>query len=44
MKMIARKIQDIADSENVPVLGFGPAAALAEEPPGYRPDDLLPSA
>ncbi len=44
MKTIARRIQDIADSENVAVLGFGPAFALAEEPPGYRPDDLLPGA
>jgi epoxyqueuosine reductase QueG len=42
--MIIDKIKDIAASEDVPVLGFGPASALAEEPPGYRPNDLLPGA
>ncbi len=42
--MIEKKIQNIAVSENVPVLGFGPALALANEPEGYRPDDLLPGA
>ena len=41
---IADEIRAIADSENVPVLGIGPAAALAEEPPGYRANDLLPGA
>ncbi len=43
-KTIADEIRDIANSENVPVLGIGPAAALAGEPPGYRPHDLLPGA
>lgn len=42
--MIAQAIRNIAASENVPVVGFGPAAALEKEPPGYRPDDLLPGA
>ncbi len=34
----------IAQSEGVPVLGMGPCAAMADEPPGYRPQDLLPDA
>lgn len=41
---IVDKIRDIAVAENVPVLGTGPAAAMANEPQGYRPGDLLPGA
>ena len=44
MKGTIDKIKNIAVAEDVPVLGFGPAAALATEPPGYRPNDLLPGA
>lgn len=37
-------IYNIAESEEVAVLGFAPASAMADEPVGYRPDDLLPGA
>jgi epoxyqueuosine reductase QueG len=40
--MIADKIRKIAEEENVPVLGFGPALEMAGEKPGHRPKDLLP--
>lgn len=40
----AEKIRDIAVAENVPILGTGPTAAMANEPQGYRPEDLLPGA
>jgi epoxyqueuosine reductase len=42
--MVKKTIQNIAESENVPVLGFGPASELADEPTNYRPDDVLPGA
>lgn len=41
---IAASIRRIAHAEDVPVLGIAPAAALADEPPGRRPEDLLPGA
>ncbi len=44
IKMIETAIQNIADSEKVPVLGFGPASAMADEPANYRPEDVLPGA
>ncbi len=40
--MIHGQIQEIAEHENIPVIGFGPASTLANEPAGYRPGDLLP--
>jgi epoxyqueuosine reductase QueG len=43
MKM-ADEIRRLAEQENVPVLGFGPASAMADAPPGRRPEDLLPGA
>jgi epoxyqueuosine reductase len=41
---IAGEIRKTAEVESIPVLGIGPASALANEPPGHRPDDLLPGA
>lgn len=41
---IVDKIRDIAAAGDVPVLGIGPAEALANEPPGFRPEDRLPGA
>ena len=40
--MIIEQIRKIARDEDVPVLGFGPASKMADEPPGHRPNDLLP--
>ena len=42
--MITEEICKIAEDEHVPVLGFAPASKMASEPPGYRPQDLLPGA
>ncbi|MBN2386769.1 MAG: hypothetical protein JXB85_07085 [Anaerolineales bacterium] len=42
--MISDLLHGIAMEENIPVLGFGPASAMADERPGHRPDDLLPGA
>ena len=42
--MITNQIRKIAENENVPVFGIGPASAMADEKPGHRPDDLLPGA
>ncbi|MGB6420389.1 MAG: hypothetical protein WBF05_00985 [Anaerolineales bacterium] len=39
-EMILEEIRKIATDENVSVKGFGPAAAMADEPLGHRPDDL----
>ena len=41
---IADMIRRMAETENVPVLGIGPCAGLENEPPGYRPSDLLAGA
>jgi epoxyqueuosine reductase len=38
---ITDKVIEIAESEGIPVLGMGPCAAMADEPQGYRPEDLL---
>ena len=38
------QIRDLARKENIPVLGFSPASAMAGERPGHRPEDLLPGA
>jgi epoxyqueuosine reductase QueG len=43
-KMIADQIRKIAENEDVPVFGIGPALEMADEQPGHRPDDLLPGA
>jgi epoxyqueuosine reductase len=42
--MIHEEILAIAKKENVPVIGFGPANLLDNEPVGYRPLDVLPKA
>ena len=42
--MIADDIRQLAEDEQIPVLGFGPASEMADERPGHRPDDLLPGA
>jgi epoxyqueuosine reductase QueG len=41
---LIEKIRNIVASENIPLMGFGPASAMANEPVGYRPEDLLPGA
>ncbi len=38
---IAERLFALAESEGIPVMGMGPCAALENEPPGYRPQDLL---
>jgi epoxyqueuosine reductase len=43
-EMIVEEIRRIAEEEDVPVLGIGPASKMANEPQGHRPDDLLPGA
>lgn len=40
--MITYRIRRIALEENVSVFGIGPAAAMADEPAGFRPADYLP--
>jgi epoxyqueuosine reductase len=42
--MIHERILDIARDENVAAIGMAPTSALADEPAGYRPEDLLPTA
>lgn len=42
--MTVEKMLEIAQEENVPVFGIGPASAMADEKPGHRPEDLLPGA
>ncbi len=39
---IIEEIQKIAKDEDIPVLGMGPASKMANDPPGHRPEDLLP--
>jgi epoxyqueuosine reductase QueG len=41
---VAARILAVTEAEDVPVLGMGSSAALGHEPPGYRPEDLLPGA
>ena len=43
-EMIVDELRKIAQDENVSVLGFGSASKMADEPPGHRPEDLLPGA
>lgn len=40
--MIVDQIHNIAREENLSVFGIGPAAEMANEPPGARPEDFLP--
>ncbi len=42
--MVVEDIRRIAEDENVPVWGSVLASALADEPQGHRPADLLPGA
>jgi epoxyqueuosine reductase len=42
--MIVDTIRKIAEEEHVPVWGIGQASKMASEPPGHRPEDLLPGA
>ncbi len=42
--MIIDEIYELAEKENVPVLGSCPASEMANELPGHRPEDLLPGA
>jgi epoxyqueuosine reductase QueG len=42
--MIVETIRKLAEEQDIPVLGFGPAADMAGERPGHRPEDLLPGA
>ncbi len=44
MKEVVDRIKEIAHAEGVPVLGIGPAKAMADEAPGFRPEDRLPGA
>lgn len=44
MRKVMDRIREIADAEDIPVLGVGPAEGMADEPPGYRPEDRLPGA
>lgn len=44
VQAIADRILRMAETENVPVLGTGPCTVMEDEPPGYRPADLLPGA
>ena len=41
-ELIIDQIQKIAEIENIPVFGIGPATAMADEKPDHRPEDLLP--
>ena len=42
--MIVDAIRKIAEGENVPVLGLGPASKMADELPSHRPEDILSGA
>jgi epoxyqueuosine reductase QueG len=42
--MTTDQIRSIIEDEDVPVWGVGSASKMASEPPGYRPEDLLPGA
>lgn len=43
MKVI-EDICEIVEAEKIPVWGISPASKMANEPPGHRPEDLLPGA
>lgn len=40
--MIVDRIAKVFEREHVCVWGIGPASQMANEPPGHRPDDVLP--
>jgi len=42
--LVAEQIRKIAVAKNIAAFGIGPASEMADEPPGHRPDDLLPGA
>jgi hypothetical protein len=42
--MIVDQICRMAEEEQIPVLGCGPASEMAGARPGHRPEDLLPGA
>src|SRR3989304_8124430 len=42
--MIIEEIHKIAEDEHVPVWGISHASKMANDPPGQRPEDLLPGA
>ncbi len=42
--MVVDEIRKIAEDEDIPVIGIGPASKMANELPGHRPDDFLPGA
>jgi len=42
--MVVDSSHKITGDESIPVLGLGPASAMDNEPPGRRPQDLLPGA
>jgi epoxyqueuosine reductase len=41
---VVDKIVEMAEAEDVPVLGIGPSTEMEDEPPGYRPTDMLAGA
>jgi len=42
--MVIDGIRKIAEDEDIPVIGIGPASKMGDELPGHRPDDFLPGA
>lgn len=44
IETVVDEIRRLAEGESVPLLGFCPAAKMADEPSGYRPEDILPGA
>ncbi len=42
--MIMERIRQLADDEQIAVIGSGPASAMADQASGYRPADFLPDA
>jgi epoxyqueuosine reductase len=42
--MIVEKILKTLEAERIPVWGLGQASKMMDEPPGHRPEDLLPGA
>lgn len=39
--MVAEQMVTVAKAESVPVFGIGPAAEMADAPPGFRPTDFI---
>ncbi len=44
METAVDRIMEMARAGDVPVVGTGPCVGMEDEPPGYRPSDLLPGA